>query len=183
MSDHFTIKLPCKKYVKAYLELNCGAPADLHHLPDLLLQFERCLKRKQAYRETDKICQYEDEVTIIIPPASFYRYGWEVNKEGIREMNRIVEAKVKYMMRQYVLINNKLGLPVATCIKEFQERFSFPEHIWSYESIKKDYQRHVNGSEIDGLKELKGGINKILLYNLSDLGTISKKLIKENIYG
>jgi hypothetical protein len=179
MTNHFTIKIPCKKYVKAFLESNCGTPADLSNLPDLQLQFERCLRRKAGYRETDQICNYTDEVTLIIPSASFYRYGWEINKEGIREMNRIVEARVKFLMRQYVMFNHKLGQPVAVAIRQFQEEFGFPEPVWAYESIKKDFDRHMVESKGLSFKELRAEINKILLYNLSDLGTISKKLKKE----
>lgn len=183
MNNHFTIKIPCKRYVKAYLENNCGTPADLHHLPYMLEELKRGLSKKPEHMENKKLADHEQFVTIIIPPDYFYRYGWEMNKENILDFNRKVEMQAKFFMRQYVLINRGLGLPVSTCIKEFQDKFGFPETIWTYDSIKKDFDRHGKISEIKTVKELKQEINNILLGNLSDLGTISKKLKKDYVYG
>jgi hypothetical protein len=183
MSNHFTIKIPCKKYVKAYLENNCGTPVNLQHLPDILEEFRRGLARKPAHRESAELAACKDFVTIIIPPDMFYRYGWELNKENILDFNRKVEMKVKFFMRQYVAVNKSLGTPVANCIREFQEGFGFIEPVWSYESIKKDFDRHGRVPELKIIRELKMEMNKILLDNLSDLGTISKKLKKDYVYG
>jgi hypothetical protein len=183
MHNHFTIKIPCKKYVKAYLEINCGKPVDLKHLPDLLEELRRGLARKPCHREASELAKLKDMVTVIIPPDVFYRYGWELNKESTLDFNRRVEMKVKFFMRNYVAVNKSLGIPVANCIKEFQDEFGFYESVWNYESIKKDFDRHGRVPELKIIRELKVEINKILLDNLSDLGTISKKLKKEYIYG
>lgn len=178
--NYFTVEIPCKSYVKVYLESNCGDPVDLQHLPDLQTLVIRNLKKKQDYRKTDPICNYNDKVTVVISPKIFYRFGWEITKEGIREINSFSEQKVKFIMRQYVFINNKLGQPVASCIRDFQQIFLITEDMWNYEAIKKDYQRHiVTGTDMPKMKDLKKEINKILLSNLSELGTISKRLLKQ----
>lgn len=184
MHNHFTIKIPCKKYVKAYLENNCGTPVNLQHLPDLMEELRRGLSRKPAHREAADLAICTENVTIIIPSDMFYRYGWELNKENILDFNRNVEMKVKSFMRLYISLNNSLGNPVANCIREFQDVYGFPEPIWSFDSIKKDFDRHgKKASHMKSIKELKVEMNKILLDNLSELGTVSKKLKKENIYG
>jgi hypothetical protein len=183
MSNHFTIKVPCKTYVKAYLETNCGAPADLQHLPAVLKEFKRALSRKPSHRESAELARYKDLVTIIIPSDIFYRCGWEMNKENILEFNRFIELKVKFNMRQYIALNNCLGQPVANCIREFQEGFGFPDYIWEYDSIKKDFDRNGRITDLKTLRDLKGELNKKLLANLSELGTISKKFKNEYIYG
>jgi hypothetical protein len=122
-------------------------------------------------------------VTVIIPPDMFYRYGWEMNKENILDFNRKVEMKAKFFARQYISVNKSLGFPVANCIREFQESFGFHETLWSYESIKKDFDRHGKVPELKTIRQLRVELNRILLDNLSDLGTISKKLIKEYANG
>lgn len=177
--NYFTIEIPCKSYVKVYLETNCGNPVDLQHLPDIHTLVMRNLKKKQDYRKTDPICNYDDKVTVMISPKLFYRYGWEITKEGIREINSFSEQKIKYVMRQYVFFNNKLGQPVASCIRDFQQIFLFAEDVWNFESIKKDYQRHISDKDTPKMKDMKKEINKILLSNLSELGTISKRLLKQ----
>jgi hypothetical protein len=183
MSKHFTIKIPCKKYVKAYLEINCGDPVDLRHLPDLMEEFRRGLDKKPCHRESVETATLRDMVTIIIPPDMFYRYGWEFNKENILDFNRNAEMKVKFFMRQYISVNKSLGSQVACCIREFQNEFGFGEQVWSYDSIKKDFDRHGSVPELKIIRELKVQLNRILMDNLSELGTISKKLKKELKYG
>jgi hypothetical protein len=183
MSNHFTIKIPCKRYVKAYLENNCGTPVDLHHLPSMMEELKRGLSKKPEHMENKNLAEYDQNVTIIIPSDYFYRYGWELNKENILDFNRKAEMLAKFNMRQFILLNRGLGVPVSTCIREFQEMYDFPEQVWSSDSIKKDFDRHGEIAALKTVKELKQEINKILLGNLSDLGTISKKFKKECIYG
>lgn len=179
MQDHFTIKIHCKKYVKAYLESNCGSPVDLRHLPDLLQDLRYCLAKKPGRREKAKVAEWSDTVTIIIPTYYFYRYGWEFNKENELNFNRTVERRVKFLMRQYVALNHTLSLPVSACIREFQERFGFYEPIWGFESIKKDFVRNGHTIDLQKIRLLRTEMNKIFLTNLSDLGTISKKFKNE----
>jgi hypothetical protein len=183
MSDHFTIRIPCKSYVKAYLENNCGTPVDLHHLPVMMEELKRGLIKKQEHNECKKVAEYEPFVTVIIPSDYFYRYGWEMNKDNILDFNRKAELHVKFNMRQFILVNRGIGVPVATCIKEFQEKYGFPEPIWSYDSIKKDFDRHGQIVEMKIIKDLRQEMNKILLANLSELGTVSKKFKNEYVYG
>lgn len=183
MTNHFTIKIHCKKYVKAYLENNCGTPADLRLLPDLLQELRRCLQKKPEHLEKAEIAKWEETVTIIIPPDMFYRYGWEMNRENILDFNRKVEQKTKFFMRNYIAFNSSLGIPVTTCVREFQEKFGFHEEIWSFESIKKDFSRNGHKVELKTIRLLRAEINKILLDNLSEIGTISIKLKQEYCYG
>lgn len=178
-AERFTIKIPCKPYLKAFLEINCGDPVDLRYLPDLLEEFKRGLSRKPEHREKTNVVLYKDFVTIIIPSDMFYRYGWEMNKENLLDFNRAVERLVKFFMRQYIAVNSSLGLSVTKCIREFQNRFGFDESIWNFEALKKDWDRNGTKIELKSVKQLQGELNKILLANLSDIGTISKKLKKE----
>lgn len=179
--DRFTIEVPCKRYVKTYIENNCGSPANLHLWPELRGEFRRCLKNKPWRRERDPVAKYPDTVTIIIPHDDFYRLGWELNTENILNFNRFAEVRIKMMMRQYIVVNNALGIPIAECIRNFQELFSFPESVWSYDAIKKDFDRNGQRVSFKPIREMRSAIKNIFLANLSELGTISTKLKKELI--
>ena len=179
-----TLKIPCKRYVKAYLENHCGAPVNLQHLPELMEEFRRGLSKTPCHKESRKTrIGYEEEVSIIIPENFFYRYGWEMEDDNIRDFNRLLEAQVKYLMRQYVSLNHSMGIPVASCIRSFQSKFGFEEPIWSFESIKKDFDRNGLNYGMCLVKEFKCIIDKIFLSNLSEKGTVSKKFIKEYANG
>lgn len=178
----FTITVPCKSYVKAFLESNCGSPVDLVHLPEVQGVFRLCLRTKPRHHESKAIGNYSAKVEISIPEDDFYRLGWEMNKENVVEFNKKVERQAKFFMRQYVIVNHAFRIPVATCIREFQDKYGFHEQIWSYEAIKKDFDRHAENTDLRSLREIRAEINKILLENLSDLGTISQKFKKEMSY-
>lgn len=182
---NITIEIPCKTYVKAYLENNCGDPVDLKLLPDLHALFIRNLRynkheaRREQKHAIDSMCNYKSAVLIKVPENIFYRYGWELSKGGLLEFNKEAETKIKFMMRYYVAFNRSLGIPVSTCIRDFQEKYDFPEAVWPYESIKKDFDRHGQFIRPDIMSQMKDEINKIFLSNLSTLGTVSIKLYKE----
>ena len=148
MPNNFTIRITCKKYVKTYLETNCGIPVNLQLLPDLLQVFTICLDKKPGHRESAEVFKYTESVTVIIPPDVFYRCGWEVNIENILDFNRKVEHNVKFFMRQYISLNHSLGVSIAVCIKEFQERFDFPDPEWACARIKEDFYRNGKTSRI-----------------------------------
>jgi hypothetical protein len=180
MTDLFTINVPCKPYVKAYLENNCGTPVNLKLLPELLQEFRARLNKKPSCQISGN--RYADSVTIIIPPDWFYRYGWELNRESIKDLNKLVEHKVKFIMSQYVALNNSLGISIAICIREFQERFDFPEHVWAYESIKKDFYRNGQKSQFKMIKQLKSEIRSNFLKEMVKMGIITKNIQKLDIH-
>jgi hypothetical protein len=106
-----------------------------------------------------------------------------MNKENILDFNHTVELKVKFFMRQYIAINNGLGTPLATCVKEFQNSFGFTEDIWTWDSIRKDFERNGEKCKTKTIKELRIELNRILMDNLSKHGVISKRLKKEYYAG
>ena len=83
------------------------------------------------------------------------------------------------MMRTFVGVNISLGMPINKSIQKFQNRFVFDEEIWHYEAIKKDLYRNGKVELIDFNNEIFRKIEKIVLRNLYDLGTLSKQAIKE----
>jgi len=184
MAERFTIKIPCKSYVRVFLELNCGDPVDLRQLPGLFKEFKRGLSMKPEHRGKGDFPlnqAYNDSVTIIIPTDMFYRYGWELNKENLLDFNSAAEQQVKFFMRQYISINNSVGSKVADSIREFQSRFGFTEDIWNYESIKKDFDRNGKIVQLKLIKGVRKEVMEILLDNLSYLGIVTKKLSNEYI--
>jgi hypothetical protein len=182
-NDHFIIEIPCKPYVKAYIEFNCGVPADLFQLPLLICELKRGLKRKNSHREEETLSRCTDIVKVIIPNDLFYRCGWEMNKESQMDFNRIAEMQVKFMMRQYISLNHAMGATFTESIRSFQEQFGFSDTVWSFDSIKKDFYR--NGGEVKyrTVKILREEMNNIFMAEMSRLGTIGRRFKKQNVYG
>jgi hypothetical protein len=181
-TNNFIIEIPCKPYVKVYIENECGAPADLTNLPDLLLELKNGLRRKISHRETEAQAKCCCLVKVIIPNDLFYRYGWEVNRESMMDFNRIAEKQVKFLMRQYISLNNALGASLTDCIRNFQNDYGFPEQIWSFDTIKKDFYRN-RGIKYKTLSVLREEMNKIFVAEMSRMGTLRRRFKKQECNG
>jgi hypothetical protein len=118
-------------------------------------------------------------VEVVISEHDFYRYGWELTKTNTIAFGRYYEERAKAMMRTYIGVNISLGVPINKSILKFQNRFVFDEEVWHYEAIKKDIYRNGKVELIDFNNEIFKKIEKIVLRNLYDLGTLSQQAIKE----
>ena len=179
MSDNFSIEIPVKPYVKAYLENNCGSPVDLSLLPTVYPDFINYLKNPTLRTESSLVCSFSEEVRIIVPKDVFYRYGWILTKTDIIALNSKVEGLVKFSSRNFLAVNKAIGVPVASSIREYQELFRFTEDSFPFETIRKDFDRHGSKVTMKVLKEFKAEIHNIFLASLSEFGTISKNFKNE----
>lgn len=181
-SPKFTVSVPVKSYVKRFLEINYGLPVDFTQSPSCHKFFQDLLRKPDISQERkypDNICTYTDTIEVVISEHDFYRYGWELTKTNTVAFGKRYEDRAKMMMRSIVGVNVGLGLPINKSINKFQERFHYNEDVWSYETIKKDFYRHGKVDVVDFDNEIFNKIEKIILRNLYDLGTVSATLIKE----
>ncbi len=180
----FTIELPTKPYVKQFLELNYGFPVDLKQDRVLYLNFRRCLKKpnkRYDYKRKNIPSLYSEVARIVISEDDFYRYGWELTRTDIISLGKEFEERAKFFMRNILSLYMNL-MSKKDSIYKFQSRFGFSEEIWSYESIKKDFDRNGPKVRADINSILANKFEKIFLENLSDLGTISQTLILSHDY-
>ena len=178
----FTIAIPVKPYVRRFLEFNYGLPISFMGDASANKFFQNLLRKPDKTDDRkypDILFNHTDIVEITISEHDFYRYGWELTKTNIISFGRDFEDRVKVMMRSIVRVNVGLGIPINKSIEKFQDRFQFDEEIWKYEAIKKDFYRNGQVEIIDFDTEIFKKIEKIILRNLYDLGTISGKVIKE----
>jgi len=175
----FTCQIPVKSYIKTYIENNCGSPADLTQLPEINSLFLTCLKSPRFSRDKQIKCNYSHSVDIIISSDYFYRYGWQLSKTDIVHFNTRCEAFIKFNSRQFIMANSSLGIPVSRSIREFQATFKFPEDSFSYDAIKKDFERHGAKIPLKFDREYKQELFNIFLESLSTLGTVSKSFKHE----
>jgi hypothetical protein len=181
----FTVSIPVKPYVKRFIEINYGMPADFTEDPHIHKFFQELLRKPDSSYDKkypDTICTYTTETEVLISEHDFYRYGWELTKTNIVAFGRRFEDRAKAMMRSIIGVNIGLGLPINKSIEKFQDRFQFHEDIWKYEAIKKDFYRNGQVELVDFDNEIFRKIEKIILRNLYDLGTISNKAKKHYEY-
>lgn len=182
MSEKFCVTIPVKPYVKRFIELNYGLPADFSKDPEMHKFFMNLLRKPDTSRDKkypERLCTYTQTVEVLISQHDFYRYGWELTRTDIVSFGKHFEMRSKSMMRSFVGVYVAIGLPAYISISKFQERFNFDENYWPYESIKKDFYRNGSDEKIDFDSEIFNKIDKIILRTLYDSGTISTQVKKQ----
>lgn len=177
----FFVTVPVKPYVRKFLEINYGTPVNVLSDPTTHKFVRDLLKKPNSRFDSkypDSICTYTTEVEVVISEDDFYRYGFELTKTDVVAFGKHFEDRAKVMMRSLVGVYSGIGLPIKDAILKFQERFSFDEEDWSYETIKKDFYRNGEQQRIDFNNEIFSKIERIILVNLSAIGTVSQRVIK-----
>lgn len=184
MPYNFTVTLPCKPYVKCFIEQNYGKPVRFYRDKEVMVIVRLLLSRKDSklnFRSINKDV-YSDEVTFQINENDYNHYGCILSNQGVMDLHKYFESKVKHLMRSWCASQFAFGLSAVDCVKSFQNKFGYPEHIWKFESIYKDCQR--KGVFIkDTEKLLSEQIHKIILSQMSRNRTITqqgKLLYEEN---
>ena len=182
MPEKFVVTLPVKPYVKRFIEINFGFPANFSSNAEVNKFFLSLLKKPDTSldkRYSEQLFNYTSTMEVAISQHDFYHYGWELTRTDIVVFGKHFEEKAKFMMRSFVGVYVAAGMPIFKSINLFQERFLFDDAHWDYQSIKKDFYRNGTNAKIDFGKEIFGKIDQILLHNLYTLGTISKKAKNE----
>ena len=178
----FVVSVPVKPYVKRFLEINFGLPVEFANHPKHNEKFLSLLRKPSFHRDkqiSNTFFMYSETVDILISEHDFYKYGWQLTKTNIVAFGSYYEDCSKLMMRSIVGTMVSIGLPVNKSILRFQQQFQFTEDIWSYESIKKDFYRKGHNNILDFNNEIFNKISTIIMRNLSDFGTISKRAINQ----
>lgn len=141
-----TIEVPVKPYIKEYLERNFGNPVNFSGVRGIK-DFFTLLLDKQTYRYDKRITlkKYKSTVTVVISRADFYRYGWGMSATAIVSFNSMFEYIVKNRSRDVITVKCRdANIKVAPAIRQLQIEFTFTEENFSFDTIKKDLQRHTN---------------------------------------
>ena len=179
----FTLLLQTKPYVHHFLVSNFGDPANLSTDPRLQNLLRRCLKKPSGRNKKKlkplRLVKYTAQSRIVISQDDFYRYGWEMTKSDTILFGRELENRAKFLMRSMVSLY-MVFMSQKDAILLFKDHFGYSDEVWSFDSIKKDYARNGPLQKVDFMAEITEKTEKIILGNLSELGTISQKLLKDH---
>lgn len=170
MPEKFSVTIPVKSYVKRFIELNYGLPADFTKHPDIQKELRRCLRKPNTRynrKFENKLSTYTQELELQISQDDFYRYGWEFSKTDVVMFGKLFESSIKSRMHNVVSIYRGIGLSIKDSILKFQDHYSMEEEYWPYESIKKEYYRRRPETGIDFFPEIINKIDTLFKVTLS----------------
>ena len=180
--NRFFVYLAVKPYVRNFMLNNYGLndaefPDAVSFRQDhsLYNRFRSALvkpsvKYNSRYRDLKR---YSATIQIEISRDDFYRYGWALNETETVAFCSLLESRVKAMLCTYIDVHTQIGASIATAIRNFQKIFCFPEDVWPYDSIRREYNRNRTKCEVLGIENFHKTIDKIIVVNLSRNGTIS----------
>ena len=169
----FLVELPSKPYVFQYIVFNYGSPANFSSNKYVNERFRKCLIRPSNRNFTCynsyQLSKYTHTINISITQDDFYRYGWEISKSDIVSFGKLLEAQAKFLLCNMISFYMTF-LNQKDAILLFQANFDFTEETWSYEAIKKVYDRFaLLNVKISYTKDLTMKLENLLLTNLSNI--------------
>lgn len=142
---HFPIEIPCKPAVRQFLLNKYGAEMNIPNSDLVKKMLFNLLHRNTAKDEKDITLQYyTTSVTINLTLDQALRFGLNLSKTAIREMNTTIEEiiyeRLHVHMEFFVYVS---GYKEKAAIEMFQHLYNFPEEVLAFDTIKKHYQRHI----------------------------------------
>lgn len=189
----FVVTIPVKPYVKRFIELNYGLPADFSKDPKIQEIVKRCLvkpcRRYDLKYKTFNLSTYSENLEIVISKHWFNHYGCEFSITDTIAFARQFEHKIKKLMRDLINKYLQIGIPIKTSIVDIRETLGLDESQWKYQSILKDYQRTRLNHRLSFNKGISANKSESYREALSNnyeimyaLGIVTKKFLK-NISG
>jgi len=135
--------LPCKKYVKHYLENCFGSPSYIRKGSHIGKYFFHLLEDAPEREDKENMYDYDSICTIEITEDVFLRNGYVLSKTGIRLFNTFVEDQFKTQIRTIIETMVEFqGQQINKAIDCVYDKFDMDETIMPHETIRKDYQRY-----------------------------------------
>ena len=166
----FQITVPCKSYVKHYLESNYGNPVNLQLNSSLykhligLLSGDKNLRKRYYF---NVITNYSEFVKVNLKKTDFYKHKWILNESDVINFNLRIQLEVKTFMRSIVGTRIALGENITDSIHFFQDNYGYTEEVWSFDTIRKDCQRNLDIERGSAINDILNKINKNNFVKLS----------------
>jgi hypothetical protein len=139
----YTITVPCKKYVRKWLEDPAGKPVDLNKIDQSLYGvFCRLLEKRCTHRDNQLVGVYNDFIHIAVSEDVFNRYGHGLTTTNLTVFNNLLEFMIKERSRTYAKIYGRFGYQRKKAVSDFQKDLKLTDDDFSTDAIIKDIQRH-----------------------------------------
>ena len=182
--ERWVIWMPCKGYVKRWLLANFNKPD--HRWPEIVnlradkvLQnsFYNHLRRNYSPRgeQRDLGTRYPEQVAIEYTKTAVDRYGWSLTDRELIEFNNELEARVRLLMRNYVMALRSMGVPVGKCIQSLRQMTGITEWDWSDDSIRRDLVRHIPKGIDRDFREILLKVRQNFCAQMTNLGQLTRQ--------
>lgn len=137
-----TVSIPCKPYIKHWLEVKYGCPIRLPRNCSFKAQLLSCLTKEfqpKAYYNNDL---YPSSVEVAVGKNEISTFGVSVAPQMHHFLHRTIREQLELNIFIFVTSNNLSGSSIESAIKAYQTIHGFSEEIFSYDAIRSIYFRY-----------------------------------------
>jgi hypothetical protein len=180
LTQKFTVTVPCKTYVKRFLEINFGNPVDFSNNPKHSKYFTSLLKKPNKRFDSkypENMNAYSSQVEVLIRQDVFYRYGWEISRSNIVDFNTYFGSIIKDTSHLYITFKRGFS-ELKQSIIDYQNLLDLGEDYWQFESIKKEIDRHAPKIKPDFSDAINQYFDNLFLDIAKNRNLITEKGVK-----
>ncbi len=127
-------------------------------------------KRQLGYKFTKRTCQ----VSIVVPEAT--HSGWLLTDTDASDLALILERRCHAIMIAYINMHLIFAPTLKECILDFQKKFGITEEIWSYDTIRRIYNRDNTFDRYNVKNFIFREFNKIYTVQMRRAGLLYQQL-------
>lgn len=143
MKGFYSIIIPTKSYIKAYLRSRFGEAPVMERTNNVGHKFYDLLEHSQNEDKLKYSAEsYKCTIKIFVSQRVFKNRGCNLNESNLKAFNRFLELEIKerfyFMMDVYTAIfpSFEANLPLV------RDKLGISDDDWSNDSMKKDYYRY-----------------------------------------
>jgi hypothetical protein len=147
MAIEFSFDLPCKPYVKCFLERNFGDKILITQKSSIGKKLY-ALIRDPRHDQDSKFYPFSTKAKITLKESFYIASPVFLTKTNITVFNNFLEDLVKWEMRTYVdaarcgAAMTGQFLRISDAIRMFSEAYNYCEVSFPFDTMKKDYYRY-----------------------------------------
>lgn len=129
-------------------------------------------KRNFGYKYTCRNC----EVAIVVSDRLVSSSGWLLSETDASDFALLLERRCHALMISYINMRMIFCSTLKECILQFQKQFHFTEDTWSYDTIRRIWNRDKTFDRYGFRKFVENEINKIYLVQMKRTGLLFNQL-------
>ena len=137
------IEIPVKLYIKRYLNVKYGEPANLNR-KDLEGSFLYELIEDPRQERDKEAGTYNHTLRVLLPDRVLMRKGHYLTPTQTTNFNCFMERYIKIEMRSHIdlILRKHPETEIRDAIYDYQQHYKLFDDFFPFDSIKKDYYRY-----------------------------------------
>lgn len=142
MKGYYSIEIPTKKYIKAYIHHHLGDKPVFNTEHKFGNKLYDLVSHRNDRRNEFASIRYNARMKVYVNHRTFFHRGVHLNETNIKNFNLFLEEEIKSSYRMLMDFLIDIVPSFEANLPEVRRRIGIDLEAWDSESIKKDYYRY-----------------------------------------